>query len=53
MDNIEKNIAQGYADFTDDNEVTAKIGGDTSFSFDDTLQFSSPYLSVTEQYPNP
>ena len=40
MDNIEKNIAQGYADFTDDSEVTAEAGGNASFNFDDTLQFS-------------
>jgi len=32
MDNIEKNIAQGYADFTDDSEVTAEAGGNASFN---------------------
>ena len=40
MDNIEKNIAQGYADFTDDSEVTAEAGGNASFNLSDTLQFS-------------
>lgn len=40
MDNIEKNIAQGYADFTDDSEVTAEAGGNASFNLNDTLQFS-------------
>lgn len=40
MDNIEKNIAQGYADFTDDSEVTAEAGGNASFNLNDTLQSS-------------
>lgn len=40
MDNIEKNIAQGYADFTDDSEVTAEAGGNASFNLNDTFQFS-------------
>lgn len=40
MDNIEKNIAQGYADFMDDSEVTAEAGGNASFNLNDTLQFS-------------
>ena len=40
MDNIEKNIAQGYADFTDDSEVIAEAGENASFNLNDTLQFS-------------
>lgn len=40
MDNIEKNISQGYADFTDDSEVTAEAGGNASFDLNDTIQFS-------------
>ena len=40
MDNIDKNIAQGYTDFTDDSEVKEEANGNASVNLDNTLQFS-------------